>query len=73
MLPLVPALRRRVEEAGRDPDAFPISLYMCPIDAGVVGRCAEAGVERVIFLLPADDPDAARRALDDAAGVMGAA
>jgi probable F420-dependent oxidoreductase len=70
VLPLVPLLRRRVEEAGRDSARFPVSLYMCPTDAALVGRCAEAGVDRVIFLLPPDDPDAGRRGLDAAAQLV---
>lgn len=53
VLPLIPELRRRVEAAGRDPEAFEVSVYMCPAEEDTLTRCAEAGVDRAIFLLPA--------------------
>ncbi|MCG8590790.1 MAG: LLM class F420-dependent oxidoreductase [Proteobacteria bacterium] len=45
------ALRERVERAGRDPDAFETSVYMCPPQADLVRRCQDEGIARAIFLL----------------------
>ncbi|NCW48751.1 MAG: LLM class F420-dependent oxidoreductase [Actinobacteria bacterium] len=49
----LPMLRSMAADAGRDPDSLDISIYGCPMDAEVVDRYREAGVDRVIFWLPA--------------------
>jgi probable F420-dependent oxidoreductase len=72
ILPLVPELRRRVEAAGRDPAAFEVSVYMCPGDPAVVARCAEAGVDRVIFKLDSVAPADVLSQLDGFARVKDA-
>ena len=49
----LPMLRSMAADAGRDPDSLDISIYGCPMDAEVIDRYREAGVDRVIFWLPA--------------------
>jgi alkanesulfonate monooxygenase SsuD/methylene tetrahydromethanopterin reductase-like flavin-dependent oxidoreductase (luciferase family) len=61
-------VRKRAVEAGRAED-FPVSIYFCPTDVDPVARYRDAGVARVIFMLPADGRDAALSALDEAAAV----
>jgi len=60
----LPALRDRLAKAGKDPERFEITLYMCPQDRAVVERCRDAGIHRVVFLLQPEPRDAALRALD---------
>ena len=67
----LPALRARLERAGRDPRSFEITLYMCPQDRALVERCREAGLHRVVFLIQPEPRDAALRALDACVGLMG--
>jgi probable F420-dependent oxidoreductase len=47
----LPALRKKLVEAGRDADAVEVSVYLCPPQKDVVARFRDAGVDRVIFLL----------------------
>lgn len=56
-------LRRRAEEAGRG--RIPVSVYAVPADRDVVGRLADAGVDRVLFDLPTLAADDTGRALDE--------
>ena len=58
------AFRQAAEGAGRDPDSLEVTLYACPPDAGLVERCAEAGVSRVVFRLPGEGSDGVKRFLD---------
>jgi probable F420-dependent oxidoreductase len=60
----MPAFRRAAEDAGRDPDSLEVTVYACPPDAALVGRCAEAGISRVVFRLPTEGRDGVLRALD---------
>ena len=54
----LPLLRSMAADAGRDPDALDISIYGCPMDAEAVDRYRQAGVDRVIFWLPAIEEEA---------------
>jgi probable F420-dependent oxidoreductase len=63
----LPLLREMAEQAGRDPDAIEIGIYGCPIRADVVERYRDAGVDRVVFWLPADDPESVLAAVDHGA------
>jgi probable F420-dependent oxidoreductase len=49
---LLPKLREALAEAGRDAASFPVTIYFCPPDADVVGRCRDAGITRVLFPAP---------------------
>jgi len=66
----LPLLREMAEEAGRDPDSIEIGIYGCPMREADVERYREAGVDRVVFWLPADEPDAALSAADHGASLM---
>jgi len=50
-------LRQMATEAGRDPDSISVTIYGCPIDAEVIDRYRAAGVDRVVFWLPAVEPE----------------
>lgn len=60
----LPLLRQMAEDAGRDPDSIEVGIYWCSMRAEDVERYREAGVDRVIFGLPADDPDAVMAAVE---------
>jgi probable F420-dependent oxidoreductase len=60
-------LRRRGAEAGRE--HVPVTYFGAPPEAGVVRELEEAGVDRVLFMLPSAPPDDVERALDDAAAL----
>lgn len=56
--------RQAVEDAGRDPDALPITIYSFSApDASTLERYLELGVSRVLFGAP-DEADAHHRFLD---------
>ena len=60
-------LRRRGEEAGRG--RIPVTAFGVPIDAGMVEQLADAGVDRVLFMLPSAKRDEVERAADEAAAL----
>jgi probable F420-dependent oxidoreductase len=60
-------LRRRGEEAGRG--RIPVTAFGVPIDAGMVEQLADAGVDRVLFMLPSAERDEVERAADEAAAL----
>ena len=41
-----------------------VSVYACPPDAGLVSRCAEAGIARIVFRLPSEGSAGVLRFLD---------
>jgi probable F420-dependent oxidoreductase len=65
--PRIAELRRRGEEAGRG--RIPVTHFGTPIDAAVVDELAEAGVDRVLFMVPSGDADEVRSAADAAAAI----
>jgi probable F420-dependent oxidoreductase len=67
----LPLLRRTAEDAGRDPASIEIGIYGCPIREAEVESYREAGVDRVVFWLPADDPDTVLSAVEDGARFVG--
>jgi probable F420-dependent oxidoreductase len=60
-------LRRRGEEAGRG--VIPVTHFGTPIDPAVVEELADAGVDRVLFMLPSADRAEMERAADEALAV----
>jgi probable F420-dependent oxidoreductase len=60
-------LRRRGAEAGRE--HVPVTYFGAPFDPAVVRELEDAGVDRVLFMLPSAAPDEVERALDDAAAL----
>jgi probable F420-dependent oxidoreductase len=57
-------LRRRGEEAGRG--RIPVTAFGVPLDAGRVEAFAEAGVDRVLFMLPSAGRAEVEQAADEA-------
>ena len=66
----LPLLREMAEEAGRDPDSIEIGIYGCPMRASDVDRYREAGVDRVVFWLPAEDESSVMSAVEHGAGLL---
>jgi probable F420-dependent oxidoreductase len=66
----LPLLRQMAEEAGRDPADIEVSIYGCAMRAEVVERYREAGVDRVVFWLPASEPDAVMSTVEHAATLI---
>ena len=66
----LPLLRQMCEDAGRDPDSIEIGIYGCPMRAEIIDRYREAGVDRLIFWLPADDPDTVMSAVEHGASLI---
>ncbi len=66
---LLPVLREALREAGRDAEAFEVTIYFCPPDPDVVKRCAEGGISRVLFPVPSLGRDAVLPALDQYAAL----
>ncbi len=66
----LPLLRQMAEEAGRDPASIEIGIYGCPMQADVVDAYRVAGVDRVVFWLPADGPDTVMSAVDRGTTLM---
>jgi probable F420-dependent oxidoreductase len=59
-------LRRRAEEAGRDP--IPVTAYGASRKPDVLQRWAEHGVTRAVYWIPPVEAGEAERRLDEAAG-----
>jgi probable F420-dependent oxidoreductase len=66
----LPALREKLADAGRDPDAVEVSVYICPPEKDVLLRFRDAGIHRVIFLLEPLARDAALALVDRHAELM---
>lgn len=66
----LPLLHEMCAEAGRDPSTIEIGIYGCPAKADVVERYREAGVDRVVFWLPANEPDEVLAAADRGAALI---
>lgn len=51
---LVERFRRMAAEAGRDPAGLPITIFRVPEAIDRLSYCAEIGIDRVVFSLPAE-------------------
>jgi probable F420-dependent oxidoreductase len=60
-------LRRRAAQDGRD--HVPVTYFGAPSEPEVLRELEDAGVDRVLFMLPSAAPDEVERALDDAAAL----
>jgi probable F420-dependent oxidoreductase len=58
-------LRRKAEEAGRDPASFTVSVFGAKPDPELLRSYEKVGVTRAIFGLPVADRDVVLTALDD--------
>ena len=63
-------LRRQAEDAGRDPATISITTFGTRPDADQIGRLEEAGVERVIFMLPSEQRDTVMPIIDNCAKLI---
>ncbi len=66
----IPALHEKLRAAGRDPDQFEISMYLTPNDPDYLGKMADSGVHRAIFVLDPLPRDQALQQLDEYAGAI---
>ncbi len=72
ILDKIATLRELAADAGRDPDTLDITAWAPPKDPDVIAALADAGVNRVVYSLPAVERDAVlgklaeRAALKDA-------
>ena len=66
----ITALRRRAEEAGRDPQSISVTVFGAKPEREAIGQFESAGVERVILMLPPADRDTALPLLDKYAGLI---
>jgi probable F420-dependent oxidoreductase len=60
-------LRERAKRAGRDPRSISITVFWAPTERATIDSWERAGVERIIFGLPAADRDAMWKRLDELA------
>ena len=65
----LPQFRQMLQEAGRDPANFEITMFGAASDADTLKRLQDMGVCRAVAMLP-DEPDKAIRAVDRWAGIM---
>ena len=66
----IPELRRRAEQAGRDPKSISVSLFFAKPDKNTIESLARAGVDRAIFGLPSAGKDKVLPLLDAYTSVM---
>jgi probable F420-dependent oxidoreductase len=59
----IPELQRMARDAGRDP--IPVTYYPRAANGAEIERLGEAGVDRLIWYVPADGRDAALRKLEE--------
>lgn len=63
-------LRRRAEAAGRDPRAISVSIFGVKPDRSAIDAMATAGVDRVIFMVPAGDRETVLPLIDKYAALI---
>ena len=47
----IPKFRALAKEAGRDPDALPVTAFLAPKDPGELAKLGDAGAARAVFML----------------------
>jgi probable F420-dependent oxidoreductase len=70
VLEKLPDVRRQLQDAGRDPDRFEITLFGVPPDAELLARARDAGVARCVLGLPSAKEDEVLPVLDRHAALM---
>ena len=66
----IPKLRRRAQQAGRDPKSLPVIIFGAKPDKPTVGRLASAGVDRAVFFVPPASRETVLPLLDTYAGLV---
>ena len=66
----VALLRTRLEDAGRGPDAVPVTIFGVSPDADTIARMEQDGVSRVLLTLPPEDRETVLPVLDDLAKLI---
>ena len=61
----IATLKRRVEDAGRDPDSITISSFNTRPLPETVQRMESDGVDRVVFMLPSAERDVVVPLIDE--------
>ena len=64
-------LKQRAAEAGRDPSSISISVFAAKSTKKNIARLGEAGVERVVFSLPAADRETVLPLIEEYAKLIG--
>lgn len=67
---LVERFRGMAAEAGRDPASLPITIFRVPEAIDRLRYCAEIGIDRVVFSLPAEGREALLPIMDRWAGLQ---
>jgi alkanesulfonate monooxygenase SsuD/methylene tetrahydromethanopterin reductase-like flavin-dependent oxidoreductase (luciferase family) len=67
----IAALRKKAEEAGRDPSSISISIFAANAERKALDELERVGVERAIFFLPPEGRDKVLPILDRYVQVMG--
>lgn len=67
----LPLLHQMAEEAGRDPASIEIGIYGCPMREAEVDAYRGAGVDRIVFWLPAEEPETVLSAVEHGAQFIG--
>jgi alkanesulfonate monooxygenase SsuD/methylene tetrahydromethanopterin reductase-like flavin-dependent oxidoreductase (luciferase family) len=66
----IAALRRRAEEAGRDPSSISVSIFGAKPDRKALDGLERAGAERAIFMAPPEGRDKILPIIDQYAGLI---
>jgi alkanesulfonate monooxygenase SsuD/methylene tetrahydromethanopterin reductase-like flavin-dependent oxidoreductase (luciferase family) len=61
---LIGKFRQMAAEAGRDPASLPITVFRVPEEIDRLKFCEEAGIDRIVFSLPAQGRDALMPIID---------
>jgi probable F420-dependent oxidoreductase len=70
LLEKIPELRRRAEQAGRDPRTLSVSIFGSSPERSVIDEYEAAGVQRVVFNVPSAEREEVLPLLDKLAGLI---
>jgi len=71
-LEVLPQFRQMAKDAGRDPASLTVDIFGAPRDLEVLKRYRDAGVDRVVLMLPPKPRDEILPMLDDGASLVAA-
>jgi alkanesulfonate monooxygenase SsuD/methylene tetrahydromethanopterin reductase-like flavin-dependent oxidoreductase (luciferase family) len=71
LLEVLPQFRQMAKDAGRDPTSLSFDIFGAPRDPELLKRYRDAGVDRVILMLPSKPRDAILPMLDNSATLVG--